>query len=745
MFLAPDANALESARYWLRRGVYPVAIPYRAKRPIGDAWQQLRLTEEDLPNHFGADGNVGILLIGGLVDLDMDCPQAIVAARRLRIPTGVIWGHLPSSPDSHSLYYASPPTTAKKYVDPFNRETLCELRTCTKLGKTQQTVAPNSTHKDTGEPIRFSQCGEIPKVPGDELQRSLAGIAAAALLAKYWPEKERNLTELALAGALARARWNEESAVAFVLATYESVTTHDPTALGTSDEPGRVEQSVRSTFEKFRAGEEVTGVPKLKEHIPPKAVDAALKWLNIATEEPEVATSTGLVVANGQPWRAGLIRTGNPPKLVSNLANITMTLRYAEEWKDTVGYSDFACRAEFLKDSPAHPECKKGYIEDEQVLWITEVMQFAGFPYISRDIVKQAVYAVAMEKGRRRHPIREYLNSLEWDGKPRLDTWLVDYLHAEDNEINRMIGAKFLIMMVARIMQPGCQADYMVVLESPQGERKSSSLRALMPDATWFTDSLPKDLGSKDAAIQLQKKWLVEAAEMDAMSRAAVSEIKAFITRQVDTFRPPHGTVAKDFPRQCCMVGSVNKRAYLKDETGARRFWTVPVGSWGTGGALRVEAIVADRDQLWAEALQRFKDKEPWHPTNEQSTKLAEIQAERYEESLWTDAVMDWCNDPKAPDAWNEEAKESLPVDILSTTERVSVAEIIQYALKKPLGMAGRKEQMEVANILTSKGWDRKQEMRDGRRSWFYFRPEGSEPAVKPEPEQATLKPEPPF
>ena len=136
------------------------------------------------------------------------------------------------------------------------------------------------------------------------------------------------------------------------------------------------------------------------------------------------------------------------------------------------------------------------------------------------------------------HPVRDYLDALRWDGVPRLEHWTITYLGAEDTPLNRAFGSRWMISAVARIMQPGAKADHMLILEGPQGAKKSSALKALA-GADWFTDELA-EIGSKDAAQQMRGIWIIEIAELDAISRAEVSRIKAFLTRTTDRYRPPY-------------------------------------------------------------------------------------------------------------------------------------------------------------------------------------------------------------
>ena len=192
--------------------------------------------------------------------------------------------------------------------------------------------------------------------------------------------------------------------------------------------------------------------------------------------------------------------------------------------------------------------------------------------------VSRSVNAVARDI--RIHPVRDYLNGLRWDGGARLERWVTTYLGADDTTLTRAIGSRWMISAVARIMQPGVKADHMLILEGPQGGKKSSAIKTLA-GAEWFTDELA-EIGSKDAAQQMRGVWVVEFAELDAISRAEVSRIKAFLTRTTDRYRPPYERYVITVPRQCVFAGSVNPETYLRDETGNRRFWPVRCGEIDT-------------------------------------------------------------------------------------------------------------------------------------------------------------------
>jgi hypothetical protein len=202
------------------------------------------------------------------------------------------------------------------------------------------------------------------------------------------------------------------------------------------------------------------------------------------------------------------------------------------------------------------------------------------------------------------HPVREYLNGLRWDGKRRLHKLLPHYLNAEDTELNRAIGKAWMIAAVRRIRKPGCKADAVLTLQSPQGTGKSTFFRILASDA-WFNDSLEIGCSAKEVIENASGSWIVELAELSNLGRREAEEVKKFISIQHDRARTAYARVAKEVPRQFVLGASVNRSDFLIDETGNRRFWIAVVSR------TREEELRRDRNQLWAEAAQLEKAGEP--------------------------------------------------------------------------------------------------------------------------------------
>jgi predicted P-loop ATPase len=327
-------------------------------------------------------------------------------------------------------------------------------------------------------------------------------------------------------------------------------------------------------------------------------------------------------------------------KILPNLANVILILREAPKWKGVLGYDEFNARVVIRKRLPWGNEMPDSPWTDHHESLARVWFQTENINPSAGDIGR-AVQAAARHSPF--HPVRNFFDSLVWDGAPRLDTWLITYFHVEDSEYVRAIGPRYLISSVARILRPGCKVDHLIVLEGPQGKQKSEALRALVKDDAWFTDRL-SHVASKDAVLEIAGVQLVEIAEMDALTKATSSAIKAFLTRRRDRFRPPYGKHPIALPRQCVFAATINPPAsgrYLKDPTGARRFWPV-----ACGGTIDRDGLEAARDQLWAEAVRRYKAGARWWLETPELEALATAEQEaRFVVDAWEEPIREWVGD----------------------------------------------------------------------------------------------------
>lgn len=260
--------------------------------------------------------------------------------------------------------------------------------------------------------------------------------------------------------------------------------------------------------------------------------------------------------------------------------------------------------------------------------------------------IRDAVDLAMLEKIK--HPVREYLEGLLWDGEERADTLFIDYLGAEDSVYTRAVTRAALVGAVARIMKPGCKHDHMLVLVGPQGCRKSTTLAKLGRE--WFSDSL-FTMSGKDAFEQVQGYWIIELGEMAAAKKSEVEQIKSFISKQSDNFRAAYARRTQDHPRQCAFFGSTNDDEFLRDYTGARRFWPVNVDNTGRKMADKLTPEVID--QIWAEIVERYNEGEPWYLREEAEAEAREVQEEHTEVSGKLGMIEEFLKKP-VPCDWDQ-------------------------------------------------------------------------------------------
>ena len=386
-------------------------------------------------------------------------------------------------------------------------------------------------------------------------------------------------------------------------------------------------------------------------------------------------TGEAVLRRNRQPdWTDKLI-LDKDGKIVANLANVILILREAPKWKGVLGYDEFNARVVIRQRPPWGQEAPDSPWTDHHESLTRVWFQSERINPSAGDVFR-AVQAAARHSSF--HPVRAYFDSLVWDGVPRDDTWLIVYFHAEDSPYIRAIGPRYLISAVARIYEPGCKVDHTIVLEGPQGKQKSEGLRTLAVNDVWFTDRL-SHVSSKDAAQEMAGVLIIEIAEMDALTRATASAMKSFLTRRRDRYRPTYGKHTVNLPRQCVFAGTINPPAegYLKDSTGARRLWPV-----ACRGMVDLAGLEVARDQLWAEAVHRFKAGAKWHLETPELEALASAEQEaRFVVDDWEAPIVEWLKD----------------------RADVSVGEVLVHALGIAKERHSQSAQNRVVRILTNR------------------------------------------
>ena len=383
-----------------------------------------------------------------------------------------------------------------------------------------------------------------------------------------------------------------------------------------------------------------------------------------------------------KPWLAQCV-LGETGKPLAVLANALAAMRAV--MPGVFAYNEMLCVPLLMQPLEDRPEPLPRPVTDVDVGVVQERLQHLGLKRLSKDIVHQAVDVRAHE--RRFHPVKDYLGGLQWDGVARLADLFPNYFGAKVTPYTQAIGPMFLISMVARILEPGCKADHLPVIEGPQGTLKSSACQILGGD--WFSDNLPDVTAGKDVSQHLRGKWLIEVSEMHAMNRTEATLLKAFITRTTERYRPSYGRKEVIEPRQCVFVGTTNRDTYLRDESGGRRFWPVKAGT------IDIDALAHDRDQLFAEAVVGFRKGVRWWPDKHfERNHIMPEQASRYEADAWEENIAAY----------------------IESKSKVTVGEVARDALHIETPRIGTADQRRIAAALETLRWRR--ERLDGKTDW---------------------------
>ena len=392
--------------------------------------------------------------------------------------------------------------------------------------------------------------------------------------------------------------------------------------------------------------------------------------------------------------------------LVQSIENVFIVLNNDPNIKDKIAYDEMGRREVAVADLPWEkmPEGKtlrRWQDHDDAALrFYLERIGLQG-----KDRIYDAVDNTAHRH--RVHPVKQFIEEVQWDGVERVETLLITYLGAADTEYTRTVTRKTLVAAVARIYNPGCKFDYILSLKGKQGIGKSSILKRLAGE--WFSDSLVSMAG-KEAFEQLCNVWIMEIGELASMKRSEIENVKNFLSAQEDKYRPAYARRVSEFPRQCIFVATTNEAYFLRDKTGNRRFWVVECNRPHTK---TWDEITDDEvHQIWAEAKHYYDKGEKLYLNAKLEAVAREIQEQFTEEDPQIGVIEDYLN-KLLPENWadmeldarrywlNSTDKERAPGVLKRTT--VCAKEIFCEALGQNPDRATLQELRPINDIITNK------------------------------------------
>ena len=393
---------------------------------------------------------------------------------------------------------------------------------------------------------------------------------------------------------------------------------------------------------------------------------------------------------------------------------VIAALRHDEELAGALGFNLLSNTMELRIDWPI-PQCRAGRIKGTADLLLGDWLSAKyKLPAISRQAITEAMETVAHEN--EWHPIQDWLRGLAWDGTPRIDKWLLwtlgetpKTLPAHMVEYFGLAGRYWLLGMVKRVMEPGCKFDYCPVLEGPGGLGKSTMVEVLA-SSHWYADT-PFQIGQgKESQEQVQGVWAYEVGELSAMGKAEVTAVKAFITSKVDRYRPAYARTIEEFPRQCVLIGTTNENTYLRDRTGNRRFWPIPVRQ-----PIKTAWLARWREQLFAEAYALYLQGSQYTPSREQEERLfVPMQESRLVESAVTSELLTVLTRPPGTGTMGETVNE--------LTDFVTIDQLCK-ALGADSGKAPAGMQSEIRAWMNAQGWSYAKKQVNGVRRPGWHRP----------------------
>lgn len=299
-------------------------------------------------------------------------------------------------------------------------------------------------------------------------------------------------------------------------------------------------------------------------------------------------------------------------RVIDNIPNVLTILGLDGRWRGVFRYNEMQRRVYVHREIPSEEGgagCKPRPLQDRDVSRAKAWFQrYGGMWTVGDGPVREGIEQYADRNSY--HPIREELETFRWDGQARIESWLVDFCGAADSPYVRAIGRMFLVALVRRVMEPGCKMDYMLILEGEQGIGKST-VPLILAGEDYFGEAQFDNLTSVDTSIFIRNKWVVEFGELHMLRKSEVNELKMWLAKRVEDYRPKYGRENVVEPRQCVFIGTSNNSEYLNDPTGGRRFWPVAC-QWIKRDELREVRgqLLAEAVQLWRDGVSHFPDAE---------------------------------------------------------------------------------------------------------------------------------------
>ena len=414
-------------------------------------------------------------------------------------------------------------------------------------------------------------------------------------------------------------------------------------------------------------------------------------------------------------WEARLLKRKD--RLVPHEHNAALYLRHDPEWRGCVRMNAFTGEIEIMRELPIEAPKARAWTDVHTSLTSGWLATQRGLVVKAGDVDRAVRTAAALEA---HHPVRDWLHALPpWDGVERLNDLMPRAFSTEANEYTAFVGGYLLVALVARVMEPGCQADYCPVLEGKQGIGKSSGLRALVGFAPGLHMDLVQSPSDREFAMSLRGAWLVEIGEMNAFNKSDVTRIKQAITTTVDKFREPYARHHEVAPRQCVFVGTTNEDQYLQDTTGNRRFLPVLCRE-----RVDVEYLRGAREQLFAEALARWRPGGEaggcWPYWDAPAAAVLEQEDRRISDS-WEDVIERWLDSttptgPADPPGTKRQFGFSGPI------VSVELGAVLEGALLLEPGRCDRVQEARARRVLRLLGWECYRPGTDGSRKRAYRR-----------------------